>query len=211
MFYIRVADESDASCVAQLYLTTYYKAGYIRPGYKSIKEPKTDKDLVKDTVFVACVRDEGGAETIVGTMSVTNYQDISDSPLACDFSSALQEIAQSYKNCSLIWRLAIAEQYRHSRSIVFLLMEAAIQMGLSLRYGSLVCVVHPKHVLFYSKCLAFQQKAKCENLTGLKNAPAVLLFGQLEIVRDMFKSLRNIKVSAGNRSAQIATSESGGV
>lgn len=190
--YIREATSRDMNEIAKLHKTTYSNAGYVESCDNPQQSVSIDSMSSNDhrTVFVACIHNEYQEESIVGTVSMSEYNDISLSPLVDDFSDTLHGIAKKKEKCVIIWRLAVLEEYRHSLNISLLLIEAIVDKGSSRDFTTVVCTVHPKHYSFYKKCFGLEKVDECKNITGLVNAPAFLLLGEFEKIRWRFMSLR---------------------
>ena len=172
LLYMREAKIDDMSAVTSLYQKIYEDAGYLN------KTKETGSVVFKESdqlIILACTHDELGGESVIGTISLFVYNDINTSSLIGDFPEEINQVSQKKKRCALVGRLALKRKFRHSAKIVFLLIKEMISRADSLGLELFICVVNPKHYAFYNECLGFEKIAEKSNLTGLQNAPAVLL------------------------------------
>lgn len=184
--YVRIASCDDMPHVDRLHAEVYHDEGYLpcaEPPAMTRVSPYADMRYTR--VFLACVREFGAEERVVGTLSVTK-QGALGFPFFMEEFSELPPLLREDGACiALLWRFAVAHKFR-SHGLPLQLFRAAYEYGVESGISRAVCIVHPdKHEHFYRDKLGFARIGTPKyspdvadarvTATGLINAPAVLL------------------------------------
>jgi predicted N-acetyltransferase YhbS len=127
----------------------------------------------KVTSFVAV---ENG--NVVGTIAVT----IDKGRLAIEpvFGKELRDLRQNKKNIAYVGSFAASEQV--SRTMTSIRLMSKVKEVCLENEADCICAVHPKHVGLYRR-FDFEEVARKECMSGLHNAPIVLLYIPLERIK----------------------------
>jgi UDP:flavonoid glycosyltransferase YjiC (YdhE family) len=163
-----------------------------RPDGRLAHHPHLDH-VPETAVFVAVA----GAE-IVGTSSVTL-----DGPLGLpmddDFRAECDRIRAEGRRLAASWRLATRKAYRNQTRLVKALIKATTIRGIRMGVQTCLFTFNPRHERIYQRLLNLRTVARREGMTGLLNAPAVLMRGDTERFHECWLRAADTKRQAGSQ------------
>ncbi len=176
--FVRRATASDLPQIEALQVRVYREEGYLssaRTHSMGDEAPFNDPTLT-DT-FIAFHRSMNGTEELVGTISLTEAGPGGFPAFTRDFPHAMRVLNAHDGKLCVLWRFIVVPNSRTNfRAAMLLIMETLIAAR-ARGIARAICAVNPeKHELFYRDRLGFCEIDRCENISGLEHAPAVLLF-----------------------------------
>lgn len=165
-----------ASCIVEI---AYTKKGYLseKEGSKKIfrlltatMRRLTDSFVQRVVTIVAFEQ-----ERAVGTLTV--YKGRRKLPIDECFHEVISPLRNRGERITYLGEFATNEEFRDKARLSGLLFQEAVKIGQASGTTLYLCVVHPHHVKLYKR-LGFTEIGRASSISGLTNAPAVLL--QLE-------------------------------
>lgn len=174
----KAVTRQDFARAVQLQTEVYRESGYLpkhKPPHKPVF-PKKVNTGVDEIVYLTGLQDTAfPTEQLIGTISLTIGAVSTCCAALRSFPIYFQRLCSEKRKFLYIGSLAILPRYRPHRGVVMSLIQATMDEAVEKRAERVLCVVHPKHLSFYTKCLGFIEIDQCKNMPGLINAPAILL------------------------------------
>lgn len=188
---VRKAIAEDIPNILALQIRVYKEEGYLSCNHSHSmgdEAPFNDNSLT-DTLIA--VRTHGdGKEDLVGTLSVTEAGETGFPIFERDFPETMQRLFSDRSKLGVLWRFIVTPHCRASFQAAMLLIMEALIAGQKRQVKRAICAVNPeKHGLFYRNQLGFAEIGHCANISGLENAPAVLLFAKVSDLETEFHPL----------------------
>lgn len=188
---VRKATEEDLPHIEALQVRVYKEEGYLSCNHAhSMGTEAPFNDLNLTDIFVAVRTNTNGAEELVGTLSITESGKEGLPLFTRDFPDSMSTLSQDGSKLCVLWRFIVTPHSRASFHVAMLLIMEAILAGQKRNVKRAICAVNPdKHGLFYRSQLGFAEIGYCANVSGLKNAPAVLLFAHVHDLETQYHPL----------------------
>jgi hypothetical protein len=141
---------------------------HARPDGRLAHHPHLDR-IPETAVFVAVAGGE-----IVGTSSQT-FDGPLGLPMDEDFKAECDRIRAEGRRLAASWRLATRKAYRNQTRLVKALINATTIHGIQTGVQTCLFTFNPRHERIYRRLLNLRTVARREGMTGLLNAPAILM------------------------------------
>lgn len=173
----RKATRDEVGIVEALQIRIYKDEGYL----PSKNSPMMGtfppyNDATWTDILVACVTQTYGDDTIIGTISLTENGPLGFPIIENDFPKTITALLDINERIALIWRFVIEKEFRSNFDIARRLIWDAVHAGKKRNVTRAICVINPKkHEVLYRDYFGFTELDRCANMSGLINAPGLLL------------------------------------
>jgi len=159
----------------------YVKMGYASPQPGGLLQHFELDAIEETTVWLA----EDDRERILGTISMT-----ADGPAGLhvdeDFKDAADEVREECRRTGRLlaapWRIVTRSDYHHQMPLSMGLIAAVVEAVRRRPYEVTLYTFNPRHEKFYRRMLGFETIAGPRPSPSVRNAPAILMRGDLDRV-----------------------------
>ncbi|MBL4869264.1 MAG: GNAT family N-acetyltransferase [Pseudomonadales bacterium] len=202
-------DEEDFNFIVATDIDSRRKAYEL--GYKVYNESgyihNEDKVCVNSfdggkNVFTLLVETKEGKA--VGTVTL-NFE--AGDGLPCDqiFNEELFSLRKMNRRLAEITRLAIAPEYRTSKTILLRMFHFIfIHAFHNMKQTDFLVEVHPRHLKFYTKLFCFQQIGEAKPCERVNGSPGILLSTSLKYLSNQVKKFRDNKNNGDSKIPRFA-------
>jgi hypothetical protein len=175
---------------------------YVKMGYAAPRPDRLlrhfDLDGIDETaVWIA--EEEDAIGTVLGTISVTV-----DGPAGLHVDEEFRDAADAVrKECRLTgkklaapWRIVTRSDHHGQLAISMALINACVEHVVNQGLDVTLYTFNPRHEKFYKRMLGFETIAGPRPSPAVRNAPAVLMRGDLEVVARVWAQTQSRRSSA---------------
>lgn len=173
-----VAGTQELDEVHRLTYEAYAIKGYCRPQADGRLRHYPWLDGIEQTTVLVAVREE----QLVGSVSLTV-----DGPYGLhadeDFQDECDRIRAEGRTLGAMWRIVVAENIHSGVDVLLDLVKEGFRHATDLGVQTCVCTLNPCHRKSYERIWGLKAVAAKSTSSGLTNAPAVLMRGEMKDVQ----------------------------